>query len=165
MYFFTSDTHYSDTEMLRVMPRPFKTVEQMNEKIIKRFNERVKPEDTTFFLGDFRQGHGVPFADLVGMLNGNKIFIRGNHDGNNGTKTIIEHMTIEHFGYRVLLIHDPKDVWPGSHDLVFHGHVHKAWKFRRGMVNVGVDVWDYYPVSIKTAINGYFKWAKQNGIC
>ena len=161
MYFFTSDTHYSDIEMLQVIPRPFKTIEQMDEALIKRFNERVKPEDTTFFLGDFRQGKGILFNELVKRLNGNKIFIKGNHDLNNKTKTIIESIIIEHFGYKILLIHDPKNVKNNGFDLIFHGHVHKLWKYKKKMINVGVDVWDYYPVSIKTIINGYLKWEKQ----
>lgn len=28
-----------------------------------------------------------------------------------------------------------------------HGHVHSAWKTRKRMINVGVDVWDYAPVT------------------
>ncbi len=31
---------------------------------------------------------------------------------------------------------------------LLHGHVHEKWKTKDHMVNVGVDVWDFYPVSI-----------------
>ncbi len=31
---------------------------------------------------------------------------------------------------------------------LLHGHVHDRWKFRDKMINVGVDVWDYKPVSL-----------------
>lgn len=31
---------------------------------------------------------------------------------------------------------------------MLHGHVHEAWKVRGKMINLGVDVWDYTPVSL-----------------
>ena len=30
---------------------------------------------------------------------------------------------------------------------LLHGHVHTAWKIKERMINVGVDVWDWKPVS------------------
>lgn len=32
---------------------------------------------------------------------------------------------------------------------LLHGHVHAAWKVKRNMINVGVDVNDFYPVSLE----------------
>jgi len=60
----------------------------MNEEIIRRWNERVKPEDTVFFLGDFcfksgsdrGEGEPVKAQEYIKQLNGNIIFIKGNHD-------------------------------------------------------------------------------------
>jgi len=40
---------------------------------------------------------------------------------------------------------------------LLHGHVHNAWKVKDHQINVGVDVWDYYPVSeteILRIVNG-----------
>lgn len=31
---------------------------------------------------------------------------------------------------------------------LLHGHVHEKWKVRENMINVGVDVWDFKPVSV-----------------
>ena len=39
--------------IIRYCERPFKSAEEMNKVIIRKHNERVKPEDTVFFLGDF----------------------------------------------------------------------------------------------------------------
>ena len=167
MYFFTADTHFRDPEILMGIPRPFKSVDHMDSVMIKRFNERVGPDDTTFILGDFfhKVSGGTKPEEILAQLNGQKILIRGNHDKNNGVRTIIKHMTIEYFGQRILLIHDPKDAYDlmvkDTFDFVFHGHVHMNWQFQARMVNVGVDVWNYFPVSIKTALNVYDKWAKQ----
>ena len=31
---------------------------------------------------------------------------------------------------------------------LLNGHVHEKWKIKDRMINVGVDVWDFYPVPI-----------------
>ena len=49
-YWWTSDYHFSHFNIISYCNRPFKTAEEMNETIIKRHNERVKPDDTVFFL-------------------------------------------------------------------------------------------------------------------
>jgi len=41
---------------------------------------------------------------------------------------------------------------PSGEKYLFHGHVHNSWKRRRNMINMGVDVWDYKPVSIPQII-------------
>jgi calcineurin-like phosphoesterase family protein len=33
-------------------------------------------------------------------------------------------------------------------DWLLHGHVHDEWKINGRMINVGVDVWDFTPVSL-----------------
>lgn len=43
--FFTSDTHFNHTNILRYCNRPFKTVGQMNETIITNWNNVVGPDD------------------------------------------------------------------------------------------------------------------------
>ncbi len=45
---------------------------------------------------------------------------------------------------------DPR--YPEKHPIdtggyLLHGHVHQHWKHQGRMLNVGVDVWDFYPVS------------------
>lgn len=34
---------------------------------------------------------------------------------------------------------------------LLHGHVHEKWKTKAKMINVGVDVWDFYPVPITSS--------------
>jgi len=39
---------------------------------------------------------------------------------------------------------------------LLHGHIHEKWKIKNKMINVGVDIWDFKPVSldqIKEIIN------------
>ena len=75
----TSDWHFNHKNILKYQPnRPGKTIEEMNSALIKHWNETVKPEDTIYHLGDFTF-HKDP-KEFIDQLNGNKIFILGNHD-------------------------------------------------------------------------------------
>jgi len=90
-YWWTSDYHFSHFNIIRYCKRPFETAEEMNETIIKRHNERVKPDDTVFFLGDFifkggNEGGVDKYRQFEKRLNGKFIFIKGNHDRHNSLR-------------------------------------------------------------------------------
>ncbi|MFR5135571.1 MAG: phosphoesterase, partial [Acutalibacter sp.] len=51
--FFIADTHFGDGNILRYENRPFATVEEMDQELIRRWNEKVGEGDTVFHLGDF----------------------------------------------------------------------------------------------------------------
>jgi calcineurin-like phosphoesterase family protein len=82
--YFISDTHF-----FHLFNRPFSSPEEMNQTIIRNWNNKVKPEDTVYFLGDWglTKSSLTPNAPdrhvlqaLVKQLNGTIIFIRGSHD-------------------------------------------------------------------------------------
>jgi calcineurin-like phosphoesterase family protein len=78
---FTSDTHFGHTNIIRYSNRPFKDVNHMNEQIIERWNALVAPEDTVFHLGDVALGKIDDSLACVGRLNGYKVLVDdGNHD-------------------------------------------------------------------------------------
>jgi calcineurin-like phosphoesterase family protein len=117
MYFFLSDTHFGHENIIKYCNRPFTNVKEMDETIIKNINDRVAETDTLFFLGDFcmkrsSEASSAPQNAFDYYRNQikckNIIFIRGNHDHNNGTKTIIQSLIIEHGGCRIFVTHDPK---------------------------------------------------------
>ena len=54
--FFTSDTHFNHTNIIRFCSRPFKDVEHMNETLIANWNRVVGPDNIVFHLGDFCLG-------------------------------------------------------------------------------------------------------------
>lgn len=83
--FLISDTHFGHEKTCTVFKRhdgsplrPFASAEEMDEEMIKRYNERVKPNDKCYFLGDvvIARKH----LKTLARLNGDKILIRGNHD-------------------------------------------------------------------------------------
>jgi len=83
--FLYSDPHFGHAGVCRFMRndgvtklRPWNTPEEMDEELIKRFNERVRTKDKCYFLGDVIINRKA-FPTLA-RLNGDKVLIRGNHD-------------------------------------------------------------------------------------
>jgi calcineurin-like phosphoesterase family protein len=80
-----SDTHFGHEKTCTVFKRedgsplrPFSSAEEMDEFMVKAWNERVRPNDKVYHLGD------VVIAKkslaILKRLNGDKVLIRGNHD-------------------------------------------------------------------------------------
>lgn len=79
MRFFTSDHHFGHANIIQYCKRPFKNVEEMNEKLIENWNKIVSEQDTVYYLGDFSLSK-APVLNITGRLKGKKILIAGNHD-------------------------------------------------------------------------------------
>jgi calcineurin-like phosphoesterase family protein len=80
-----SDTHFGHEKTCTVFKRedgsplrPFSSAEEMDEAMIARWNERVRPNDKVYHLGDVVINR--KFLHVLGRLNGDKVLIRGNHD-------------------------------------------------------------------------------------
>ena len=83
--FFISDTHFGHEKTCTVFKRadgsplrPFTNAEEMDEFMVKAWNERVSPKDKVYHLGDVVINR--KFLHILGRLNGDKVLIRGNHD-------------------------------------------------------------------------------------
>ncbi len=58
--------------------RPYSSAEEMDEDMVQRYNDKVKPTDKVYFLGDVViNKKNLPILE---RLNGDKILIKGNHD-------------------------------------------------------------------------------------
>lgn len=152
MIWFTSDTHFEHANIIQHCNRPFKNVQQMNKLLIKQYNSVVEQEDTVYFLGDLTikpRSYKSALRDIVQNMKGTKHLILGNHDyfepfdyveiGFNSVHTKLEI-------FSMILVHDPATAYT-TDKTVLHGHVHNMWKKKNNAINVGVDVWDYKPVS------------------
>lgn len=61
--FFTSGTHFSDHRTINVHRRPFASVGEMDEVLVRNWNAVIEPEDDVWHLGDFaRTGSQRPFS-------------------------------------------------------------------------------------------------------
>ena len=82
--FLVSDTHFGHTGVCRFTRndgeklRPWTDPDEMDEAMIKAWNERVKPTDKVYHLGDVVINRKA--LAIMRRLNGDKVLIRGNHD-------------------------------------------------------------------------------------
>ena len=82
MIYITSDWHFGHDRDFIYQPRGFSSVGEMNEEIIAKYNEIVKPEDDVYVLGDLMLGCNEVGLHCIKNLKGNIHVIRGNHDTN-----------------------------------------------------------------------------------
>ncbi len=83
-----SDTHFSHSNILNFLDsktgkpvRPeFSDSQEMDETMIQRWNEVVRPGDKVYHLGDVFFGDKEKFKSLWPRLMGSKRLIVGNHD-------------------------------------------------------------------------------------
>jgi len=83
--FLISDTHFGHEKTCTTFKqpdgsplRPFSCAEEMDEFMVKAWNERVGPKDKVYHLGDVVINR--KFLHILRRLNGDKVLIRGNHD-------------------------------------------------------------------------------------
>lgn len=75
-----ADTHLNHSNIILYENRPFANKDEMNEELIKRWNDTVAPEDTVYHLGDVVFGGKDIKEGILKRLNGYKILRLGNHD-------------------------------------------------------------------------------------
>lgn len=80
MIWFTADTHFAHTNIIRHCQRPFTSIEEMDETLLKNINERVKRSDTLYHLGDFAFRGAKPAVYRDRIVCRRLILILGNHD-------------------------------------------------------------------------------------
>lgn len=143
----------------------------MNEKLVENWNNTVRPCDTVYHLGDVALIGVQKTAAITHRLNGNKILIFGNHDAQNkfSKNSKWEKLGFSYGYWHYLFEYSPEIRFQLSHfpykshqqdarefsdqledkgEWLLCGHVHDNWKVKNKMINVGVDCWDYRPVSL-----------------
>lgn len=151
MIWLTADTHWGHANIIKYCSRPFYNVAHMDLELTRRWNETVRRQDIVMHLGDFG------FCKTPPKLNGKIFLLPGNHDrkcivrkwvGNGFLAGIIA--PNDKLAEGVHMYHKPHLELPGRQVC---GHVHEKFKLLDNRIlNVGVDVWDYRPVSIDTVL-------------
>jgi len=158
---FTADCHFGHFNIINYTNRPFKNVEHMNFELIRRWNKVVAKDDLIYHVGDFAYKGQTQAKEIEKLLNGKIVHLEGNHDSNNGVKTLIVYAKMRFGGKNIWVEHIPPAIgdFPLETDMILCGHVHNLWKHTFiediPVINVGVDVWDYQPVSINSILKYY----------
>ncbi len=171
--FFTSDTHFNHTNIIKFCNRPFKNVDEMNEALIANWNKVVSTDDFVFHLGDFCLGGAGEWTKVLDRLNGKIYLIVGNHDLKNlrqgfthRFEKVVMQMHIEVGNQKIYLNHCPFLCYGGAYANTWQlfGHVHTS-KSNTGKDNgrlrflfpmqydVGVDNNNFTPVSFAEVRN------------
>ena len=161
--FYISDLHLCHEKIIEKAERPFGSVEEMNETIIKRWNARVSTEDMVYILGDLGLYHQKEIAFIMMLLKGKKILIRGNHDIPNLRDRrlrepfvkIADYMEVNDNGRIVCLSHYPIEEWNGFNEGYYHihGHMHNCpLRNIQRRYSACVEMTDYEPVTLNELI-------------
>ena len=116
--------------------RPWDNAEEMDEHLVKVYNERVKPNDKIYFLGDVVINRKA--LKIMHRLNGDKVLIRGNHDifRDNEYREYFRELRAYHVMNGLILSHIPvHEASLGRFGCSIHGHLHA----NRVMKARGVD--------------------------
>ena len=151
--FFTSDTHYSHSNICRAtsrwsddnLTRDFKSLDQMNTELVNNINEIVGENDILIHLGDWSFGGFENIAEFRNrILCKNIHLVLGNHDHHiERNKGDIQELfsSVNHYinldlrrpsnlrkgemdKFKFVLMHYPIASWDGMNDGVMHLHGH-----------------------------------------
>ncbi len=169
--FFTADTHFGHANIMRYANRPFRQVADMDEELIRLWNEKVPADGVVYHLGDFSFGTHEQAAALVKRLNGSIRFVIGNHDRNfegnhKDAGWLRGHMDLVTFYAEakvqdaqanreeqfICMSHYPMLTWNKGHHgaWMLHGHEHNSLpEAEERRLDIGVDgpISGYAPVS------------------
>jgi len=141
--FLVSDTHFGHMGVCRFTRndgvtklRPWDTADEMDEAMVKAWNERVKPNDKVYHLGDVVINRKA--LAIMHRLNGDKVLIRGNHDifRDDEYRQYFRELRAYHVMNGLILSHIPvHEASLGRFGCNIHGHLHA----NRVMKARGVD--------------------------
>lgn len=163
--FLTADTHFGHngvcvfTRQDGTKLRPWDNAEEMDEAMIKLWNDTVRPKDKVYVLGDLVINRKA-LKQTLPRLNGEKVLVKGNHDIFKLDDYVPYFKDIR--GYHVLSgmimshipIHQDSLARFGCN---IHGHLHE----KRVMLgkeidpryfSVSVECTDFKPISLEQAI-------------
>ena len=132
--FYIADLHFGHEMIIDFDGRPFASAGEMDAELTHRWNAAVGPGDTVYILGDFCWKGERDWLRVLAELRGEKVLIRGNHDIEPMSDTLIAQfsdvrdvLTVKDGPYEVLLSHYPLMFF--AHDMdpdtvMLCGHVH-----------------------------------------
>jgi calcineurin-like phosphoesterase family protein len=127
-----SDTHFGHTGVCQFTRndgitklRPWDNADEMDEAMVELWNQRVKPSDKVYHLGDVVINRKA--LPTIARLNGDKVLIRGNHDIFQDTdyRKYFRELRAYHVINGMILSHIPvHEDSLGRFGCNIHGHLH-----------------------------------------
>ena len=163
--FLVSDTHFGHAGVCRFLRndgvtklRPWDTPEDMDEFMVKAWNERVGPNDKVYHLGDVVINRRA--MSTLARLNGDKVLIRGNHDifRDDEYRKYFRELRAYHVMNGLILSHIPiHEASLGRFGCNIHGHLHANRVMKDGEIDpryhcVCVEATDFAPILFEDVI-------------
>jgi calcineurin-like phosphoesterase family protein len=151
--FLVSDTHFGHAGVCRFTRddgeklRPWTDPDEMDEEMVKRWNETVKPTDKVYHLGDVVINRKA--LNIMHRLNGDKVLIRGNHDifRDDEYREHFRELRAYHVMNGMILSHIPlHEASLGRFGVNIHGHLHanRVMKARGAHADTGEVIYGNY---------------------
>lgn len=128
---------------------------EMNEALIENHNSVVKAGDRVYHCGDFAIARFDDMNKVFKRLKGQHFLIKGNHDSKDtyklGWQAVYDVKGIRIDGQYINMYHYPQRSWNHSYQGAWlcHGHTHGRCLPWGKSCDVGVDSWNYTPVSFE----------------
>ena len=149
--FLVSDTHFGHAGVCHfthpddssVKLRPWDNPDEMDEEMIRRWNDTVRPSDKVYHLGDVVINRKA--LKTLARLNGDKVLIRGNHDifRDDEYREYFRELRAYHVMNGMILSHIP--IHPeslGRFGVNIHGHLHASRVKMEPVGKYGIPVID-----------------------
>lgn len=152
---FTADLHLGHAGIIAMSQRPFASIEEHDRALVANWNAVVAPRDDVWVVGDFaHRADPKHAAAIFWQLAGSKHLVLGNHDGPETQRlawasiSVMKEIKVD--SDRLVLMHYALRTWPGAARGAIHlyGHSHGRLPGNSRSTDVGVDCWDYRPVSL-----------------
>lgn len=163
MVYFIGDLHFNDSGIIKYENRPFNTIDEMNNTLIRNWNSTVSDTDTVFVLGDVSL---IPSTEelktIIDKLHGEKHLILGNHDKKLSPASwrklgfnMVYDYPILYEGF-LILSHEPLYINENTPYINIFAHVHGNPIYRTITKNsycVSVERIKYTPINVEIIKN------------
>lgn len=169
--FVVADLHFAHKAMLKFSHTSrghFANSWEMDEEIIRNWNNVVGKNDIVYLLGDVSFSSGKKTRGLIERLNGRIILIKGNHDKQKDInkyidllEDVLDYKEINYeykdYHYHIVMSHYPFGSWNRSFhgSIMCHGHSHGRYSAPGKIFDVGLDseVGGFEPINIEYIID------------
>lgn len=155
--YFIADLHFGHEKIIQMCNRPFKDINDMEQKLIENWNKKVNDEDTVYILGDFCFKMSKQDAiKILNQLKGKKVLVKGNHDKYAGQRDfdkcfekVCDYCQVNEDKLQIILSHYPIIDYAGMYygAKMIYGHIHNKYVPHKDMYCASVECINYEPVT------------------